>query len=446
MDETQNGAQIGGDTTRSKSTDTNHGEQLQEPQSASDHAPTTIPPYHGEKDGSGHRKKFENHYLSHIENGFVAISMPSQSSGSVPSKRKKAGNHPDAKSQCSATEQHSTASEPSSVNATTSQKNGTDSATTEIPETVLQYQRQLRKTQAAKRASTPLPRSRLPELIVHDDDHLVVVNKPSGVLTVPGIHSNPSLLSVVHEEFRDALGEFRPEHMIVHRLDMDTSGLVIFAKNKPTLLALQALFREREGVSKHYEAVVCGHLDPGIQRGSIDLPLQRDHRHPPFMRVATPASEREAKQAVKDLQTAGFKKLVKKNPKPSRTLFEVVAREYVVASDSGTAKGGETSRHPVTRLELTPITGRTHQLRVHCAAMGHPILGDPAYGIYGEAAPNGGLSTEGLLPSQASVDLELALDGYVRETNQVMCLHARELRLAHPVTGDTLVLQKAPSF
>ena len=326
-----------------------------------------------------------------------------------------------------------------------------------IPETVLQFQRQLRKTQAAKRASTPLPKSQLQ--ILYDDEHIVVVNKPSGVLTVPGVNSNPSILSLLYEIYEQDLDpEMKPEHMIVHRLDMDTSGVVLFAKSKKTLLKLQALFRDRDGVSKHYEAVVCGHLNPEIDRGTIDLPLQRDHRFPPFMRVATPRSEREAQQVVKDLKNAGWKKIVKKKAKPSQTEFQVIGREYRYFDgnsdfDKKTHQHGEkkekANRYPVTRLKLTLKTGRTHQLRVHCAAIGHPILGDPAYGIYGEASSNGGFEDnliDELVPNRASMDLQLALDRLVKEKGLVMCLHARELKLNHPETGKLLTFEHPPDF
>jgi len=325
-----------------------------------------------------------------------------------------------------------------------------------IPETVLQFQRQLRKTQAAKRASTPLLKSQLQ--IVYDDQDMVVVNKPSGVLTVPGINSNPSMLTLLHETYQHQLDpEMKPEHMIVHRLDMDTSGIVLYAKSKAALLKLQALFRDRDQVSKYYEAVVCGHLHPEVKSGSIDLPLQRDHRFPPFMRVATPRSEREAQEVVKDLKKAGWKKIVKKKPKPSQTLFEVVEREYRYCDGEAdeNLKGcrenveKKGNRYPVTRLRLTLMTGRTHQLRVHCASIGHPILGDPAYGIYGEASPNGGFDDElmdELVPSRACMDLQLGLDRYVKEKGQVMCLHARELRVQHPETGKTLIFEQPPAF
>ncbi|VEU44147.1 unnamed protein product [Pseudo-nitzschia multistriata] len=252
--------------------------------------------------------------------------------------------------------------------------------------------------------------------------------------------------------------QMKPEHMIVHRLDMDTSGIVMYAKTKKALLSLQALFRERDGVMKYYEAVVCGHLNPDVERGSIDLPLQRDHRFPPFMRVATPKSEHEAQQVVKDLKNAGWKKIVKKKPKPSKTLFEVIEREYVYCDGyaevdenlcGAKEKQREVKRYPVTRLKLTPITGRTHQLRVHCASIGHPILGDPAYGIYGEASANGGFEEDlmdELIRDRASINLQLSLNEYAKVKGQVMCLHARELHVKHPETRESLVFKHPPTF
>ncbi|MGK3757581.1 MAG: tRNA pseudouridine32 synthase/23S rRNA pseudouridine746 synthase [Bacillariaceae sp.] len=286
----------------------------------------------------------EDKYIVQIKNNFMKVSMP-----------------------ISTQEQQRTESKLSSTgieNEHTRQSKITDS--------VLQFQRQLRKTQAAKRASTPLLKSQLE--ILHNDASIIVVNKPSGVLSVPGVNSNPSMLTLLHNEFKNEIDpEMKRDHMIIHRLDMDTSGIIIYAKSKKSMSNLQASFRDRT-CSKHYEALVCGHINPEVEKGCIDLPLQRDHRFPPFMRCATPKSEREAKETVKDLQHAGWKKIVKKNPKPSKTMFEVLKREY-------TSGGGE-----VTRLRLTPVTGRTHQLRVHCASIGHPILGDPTYGVYGEVS------------------------------------------------------------
>lgn len=404
----------------------------------------------------------EDKYSVHIHDGFMKVSMPLKSNDTSV--------HDDSTS----TRDKEPPTTSSSIPNSTKSSEKVDPPTTKIPDTVLQFQRQLRKTQAAKRASTPLLKSQLQ--IIHDDKHIVVVNKPSGVLTVPGINSNPSMLTLLHEEYHANLDpEMKREHMIVHRLDMDTSGVVIYAKTRQSMSNLQASFRERE-VEKCYEALVCGHINLAISKGMIDLPLQRDHRFPPFMRVATPRSEREAKEVVKDLKNAGWKKIVKKNAKPSQTLFEVLEREYVCADitvattaddnvdENGNRNGGveesstssssqgkrkKKERFPVTRVKLTPVTGRTHQLRVHCAAIGHPILGDPTYGIYGEAAPNGGFENDildELIEDRASVDLQLSLDQYAKDVGQVMCLHARQLQVKHPVTGERMVFEQPPAF
>jgi tRNA pseudouridine32 synthase/23S rRNA pseudouridine746 synthase len=433
-------------------------------------------------------KKNENLYMVQFTNDgeFMKVSMPEPDSGSAHYKHKSISsnketvadenNSSSSVSKCEAAQQSppadTTVSISTSITSATDTDPETETEATHIPETVLQFQRQMRKTQAAKRSSTPLSKSQL--RIIHNDKHIIVVNKPSGVLTVPGINSNPCMLTLLHEEYKHEMDsnaktdadadtnhiEMKREHMIIHRLDMDTSGIVIFAKNRIAMSTLQASFRDRN-VSKYYEAVVCGHIHPNIKAGSIDLPLQRDHRFPPFMRVATPESERAAKEVVKDLNHAGWKKIVKKKAKPSQTMFEVMAREYVHVNvnlskdidaggqDQDRDKRQTQQRFPVTRVRLSPITGRTHQLRVHCAAIGHPILGDPTYGIYGEASPNGGFEDEDmdrLVPTRATMDLQLSLDQYVKEKEQVMCLHARELRIQHPYSGEDMTFQDPPAF
>jgi 23S rRNA-/tRNA-specific pseudouridylate synthase len=228
-------------------------------------------------------------------------------------------------------------------------------------------------------------------------------------------------------------------HIILKR---DTSGLLVFAKDKQSMSFLQKAFRERN-VEKEYEALVCGHLSNDVNDGCIDLPLQRDHRFPPFMRAATPESEKQAQRVVKDLNHAGWKKIIKKKAKPSKTLFRVMSREFVKDVHD------PSKLLPVTRLHLTPVTGRTHQLRVHCAAIGHPILGDPAYGIMGEASPFGGFeykSIANIMPSMAKNRLQLELDKYVKESKQCMCLHARKLKLNHPISGQEMQFQEPPKF
>jgi len=300
-----------------------------------------------------------------------------------------------------------------------------------VPETVLQYEKQMRKIQAADRAGAPV-NAKDHLHVIYEDEHLVVVDKPSGVLCVPGVNNNPSLLTVVFETYGNESNAM--DSMIVHRLDMDTSGLVVFARTNASLRALHESFRERR-VSKSYEALLCGHLR--YDEGVIELPLQRDHRYPPFMRVSTPQSELEAAIVVKDLQHNGWKKLVKKRPKKSQTAFKVLSRELYA------------EKYPVSRVQYSPVTGRTHQLRVHSAAIGHPIVADPAYGVYGEACANGGFGEaymDALSPRRATVALQLDIHDAIRAKGQCMCLHAKELSFSHPITGKEMSFVAPPPF
>lgn len=165
------------------------------------------------------------------------------------------------------------------------------------------------------------------------DDWLLVVNKPAGLLSVPGRGEDKQdcLSSRVQETFPDAL--------IVHRLDMATSGLLVFARGIEMQRQLSAMFHNRE-VSKRYVAIVAGKLQP--DEGEINLPIGADWNERPLRKI--------------DEATG----------KPSLTRYRVLSREA-----------------DTTRVELEPVTGRTHQLRVHMRAAGHPILGDA---LYGEAA------------------------------------------------------------
>ncbi len=239
---------------------------------------------------------------------------------------------------------------------------------------------------------------------------------------------------------------------------MDTSGVVVFARTRLAMSKLHKSFRERTRTTKIYEALLVGWFDIGkwlsclekdethatndtsddiFGGGVINLPLQRDHRHPPFMRVSTPESEAEARVAVKDLNNAGWKKLIAKRPKPSTTRFRILSYEEWMG------------KYPVTRIELTPITGRTHQLRVHCAAIGHPILGDPAYGFCGEANMNGGFSDEAMTemsPTRASFELRQNIEEVVKSSSQKMCLHARKIILDHPISGEQVTFEADPPF
>ena len=174
--------------------------------------------------------------------------------------------------------------------------------------------------------------------LVQADAWLLVADKPAGLLCVPGRGPDKAdcLAARVTAQWPDAL--------VVHRLDMATSGLVVFGRGAAMQRALSIAFAERR-VHKQYEAVVAG-LVAGEQ-GEIDLPLAADWPQRPRQRVDPLAG------------------------KPSLTRWQVLARDAA----SGTS-----------RLRLCPVTGRTHQLRVHLAAVGHPILGDALYAGPTEAA------------------------------------------------------------
>ncbi len=201
---------------------------------------------------------------------------------------------------------------------------------------------------------------------IYQDDTLLVVNKPAGMLAVPGRGENKQdcLALRVQAEFVDAL--------VVHRLDMATSGLMLFARGAPMQSRLSQMFRER-AIEKRYVAVVSGKLENFC--GEIALPIASDWLNRP-------------KQQVHLM-----------NGKPSLTRYRVLS--YDAGSDS-------------SRVGLEPVTGRTHQLRVHLAAISHPILGDALYGDE-NSAPR-------------------------------LLLHACRLSFVHPQKGSALVLQSAANF
>jgi tRNA pseudouridine32 synthase / 23S rRNA pseudouridine746 synthase len=175
--------------------------------------------------------------------------------------------------------------------------------------------------------------------LVHHCDSVVIVNKPAGLLSVPGRGADKadSLATRVQREFPDAL--------CVHRLDMATSGLLVLARGREMHSHLSRLFRERL-VKKYYTAIIKGRLQTAA--GEVDLPLASDWPNRPRQRV--------------DLAVG----------KSSLTRYRLLSHDP--ATDT-------------CRIELEPATGRTHQLRVHMAAIGHPIAGDPLYGL--EAGSNG---------------------------------------------------------
>jgi len=275
---------------------------------------------------------------------------------------------------------------------------------------------------------------------VYEDEHIVVVNKPSGVLTVSTDDDKfPNLARAVYDYCCAASTESSREknklvsdadRMVVHRLGMDTSGLICFAKTIDAVRGMNTVFRTRN-IERKYEALVCGHVEN--DEGLINLPLMRDYEYPPYVRVSTDEHQR----ALLDLDPDIVGKKLLEQPKESVTKYEVVSRE-------------EVDGHPVTRVVLTSISGRYHQLNCHLAAFGHPIVGDGTYGIDGVAAPDGGLSESELEemahnPARADPDLQKALSS-VGVNGNAPCVHATSLKFRHPVifSGDISISADAP--
>jgi tRNA pseudouridine32 synthase/23S rRNA pseudouridine746 synthase len=200
--------------------------------------------------------------------------------------------------------------------------------------------------------------------LIYQDDYLLVANKPAGLLAVPGRGEDKQdcLSARLQQQF--------PDSLVVHRLDMSTSGLMIFARGADMQRCLSLVFQERE-VEKRYVAVVAGRLEPDT--GEVNLPIAADWPNRPLRMI--------------DAELG----------KPSLTRYRVLGFD----ADN-------------TRVELEPVTGRTHQLRVHMKAIGHPILGDA---LYGDAASAPRLK-----------------------------LHATMLKLLHPVTRAHLHFVDAPPF
>ena len=200
--------------------------------------------------------------------------------------------------------------------------------------------------------------------IVYQDEALVAVDKPTGLLTVPGrgVEKQDCLYTRLLERFPDAL--------MVHRLDMDTSGIVLFARSLEAQRNLSMQFETRE-VDKVYVAMVEGVVEQ--DEGMVDYPMRKDmtQRLPP------------------------------------RHIVDCVRGKAAVTEWEVLERGSNT-----TRLALFPKTGRSHQLRVHMQAIGHPIVGDPIYGQVGER----------------------------------LMLHAHRLVFSHPDTGDSVQIRSFPPF
>ncbi len=217
--------------------------------------------------------------------------------------------------------------------------------------------------------------------ILYEDDVLIVFAKPSGLLTAPDRWdaSRENLMAIVHERWS-------PRWFNAHRLDRGTSGALVVAKTPEALRAVTAQF-DRHEIEKRYLALTRG--QPSTDRGVVESPLAPDPRRPGRMRVAR----------------AG---------KPSATEYEVLERW----------RGG------LALLRLRPLSGRTHQVRVHLAHLGCPVLGDPDYG--GGGALNlsnfkrGYKRPAGGKPERPLIDR--------------LALHAESIALVHPVTNERIAV------
>lgn len=256
-----------------------------------------------------------------------------------------------------------------------------------------------------------------------------MVDKPSGVLTTANAEEFPSLAKTAFERLQqqrsgstnnneDTVAKM--DQMVVHRLGMDTSGLVVFTKTMEALREINTLFRTRK-VTRQYEALVCGHITDN--EGLISLPLMRDYEHPPYMRVSTDDQQRHLLTLDPDI--VGRKLL--EAPKAATTHYQVLSRECLNDNDD----------LPVTRVTLTSVSGRTHQLNVHCAASGHPIVQDTVYGWQGRAASYGGLKDE--LPAGTKCPDEVQAAIAQATKGQNMCVHSKLIRFRHPVKTEETV-------
>ena len=206
---------------------------------------------------------------------------------------------------------------------------------------------------------------------IYADEHLLVLNKPSGLLAVPGRG----------EDKQDCLSaraqRLYPDALIVHRLDMATSGLMLMARGPAMQTALSKQFEARQ-IGKRYVAVVNGNLEVHADWQLIDQPIALDWPRRPLRIISTALG------------------------KPSQTRWRAI--RYNAEIDA-------------SRVELEPITGRSHQLRVHMQALGHPIVGDALY------AP-------------LAVQLK----------SMRLLLHACRLQFVHPASNAAMLFESAPEF
>lgn len=245
------------------------------------------------------------------------------------------------------------------------------------------------RVEVPPRRPTRLIAEDAPLAIRHEDEHVIVLMKPAGVVVHPGagVTSGTLVHALLHHApgMANVGGEGRPG--IVHRLDKDTSGLMVAAKTEVAYQALVEALRRRE-VRRVYQTLVWG--DPGPDEGYMDMPIGRDPHERKRMAVVRGGTGKSAMTRWTVLQRFGVAAWVE------------------------------------ARLE----TGRTHQIRVHFSAVKHPVIGDPLYG---------GRVRKSLSLRQAERSLTFALLRTLRR----QALHAAELEFAHPVSGERLHFESA---
>ncbi|MGM0517533.1 MAG: RluA family pseudouridine synthase [Pseudomonadota bacterium] len=239
--------------------------------------------------------------------------------------------------------------------------------------------RDLRGDTASPRQRANIPdgwRRRAEQMIRHEDDALLVVDKPAGLAAHAGSGYDFGLIELLRDVRPDA-----PMLELAHRIDRETSGLMVVAKSREALLALQDAFRPGGAATKRYLLVCHGRWPSRLDR--IEAPLHKQQ------------GDGRAHRVTVD----------EKRGKAARTMFEVLAN----------SRGGP----PLTLLRATLHTGRTHQIRVHCRHAGHPIVGDAKYG-------------------------DRRLDRALGGRRPGLMLHAHRIALPHPTRGDTLEIASAP--
>jgi 23S rRNA pseudouridine1911/1915/1917 synthase len=242
--------------------------------------------------------------------------------------------------------------------------------------------------------------------IIFEDKNILVVDKPQGLV----VHSDgrteeetlvdflelqyPELENVGNPHTLDS-GRYSTRWGIVNRLDRDTSGLILIAKDEETFFDLQKQWQEHK-VKKIYTAKVWGEVEGKFE---VDEPLSRHKKDPRLWVCGTGVGERNTKREAK-------------------TILEAIRYH----------KGKNQ-----TELSLVPITGRTHQLRLHCRFIGHPIVGDTKYGIQGLANEYSKKQIEKLLGTLKDEDFEV-------DTNSKLELRAKALEFTHPVSKKKMVI------